>query len=76
MIFQEEQIFRQSLAAASGIKYPEPPIDDSLEAMEKHVKQKSTYEKKLQKAIETAQETKEIPDGVHGLVPEIGRAHV
>jgi len=70
MIFQEEQIFRQSLAVASGIKYPEPPIDDSLEAMEKHVKQKATYEKKLQKAIDTAQETKEIPDGVHGLVPD------
>jgi hypothetical protein len=70
MIFQEEQIFRQTLAQASGIKYPEPPVDDSLEAMEKHVKQKTTYEKKLQKAIDLARETKEIPEGVHGLVPD------
>ena len=29
MIFQEEQIFRQTLAEASGIKYPEPPVDDN-----------------------------------------------
>jgi hypothetical protein len=70
MIFQEEQIFRQSLAVASGIKYPEPPADDSFEAMEKHVKQKANYEKKLQKAIDDARETKEIPEGVHGLVPD------
>ena len=70
MIFQEEQIFRQTLAEASGIKYPQPPVDDSPEALEKNEKQKATYEKKLQKAIDTARETKEIPPGVHGLVPD------
>ena len=70
MIFQEEQIFRQTLAQASGIKYPEPPVEETPEAMEKYVKQKATYEKKLQKAIDVARETKEIPEGVHGLVPD------
>jgi len=67
MIFQEEQIFRKTLAQASGIKYPEMPEDQSEEALEKYNKQKATYEKKLQKAIDTAIETKEIPDGVLGL---------
>ena len=43
MIFQEEQIFRQTLAEASGIKYPQPPVDDSVEALEKNEKQKATY---------------------------------
>ena len=49
MIFQEEQIFRKTLAQASGIKYPELPVDETPEAMEKYNKQKATYEKKLQK---------------------------
>jgi hypothetical protein len=70
MIFQEEQIFRQTLAEASGIKFPESPADDSPEAMVKYEKQKGNYEKKLQKAIDTARETKEIPQGVYGLVPD------
>jgi hypothetical protein len=70
MIFQEEQIFRKTLAQASGIKYPEAPADESEEAIEKYNKQKATYEKKLQKAIDVALETKEIPDGVLGLAPD------
>ena len=71
MIFQEEQIFRKSLAYASGIKYPSPPQDPNDEAsIAKYEKQKAAYEKKLQKAIHTALETKEIPDGVLGLAPD------
>jgi hypothetical protein len=71
MIFQEEQIFRKSMAFASGIKYPNPPEDMSDEAaVAKYEKQKGSYEKKLQKAIDTAIETKEIPDGVLGLAPD------
>ena len=71
MIFQEEQIFRKSLAYASGIKYPSPPEDKEDEAaVAKYEKQKANYEKRLQKAIETALETKEIPDGVLGLAPD------
>jgi hypothetical protein len=70
MIFQEEQIFRKTLAQASGIKYPELPVDETPESMEKYNKQKATYEKKLQKAIDLARETKEIPDGVLGLAPD------
>ena len=79
MLFQEEQIFRESLAYVSGIKYPVPPepvgdpkIDDKAE--DKYIKQKITYEKKLQDAIDLAIETKEIPDGVVGLAPDGDRA--
>ena len=70
MIFQEEQIFRKTLAQASGIKYPEAPVDETVESIAKFEKQKATYEKKLQKAIDLARETKEIPNGVLGLVPD------
>ena len=71
MIFQEEQIFRKSLAYASGIKYPSPPSDPDDEASQaKYEKQKISYEKRLQKAIDTALETRDIPDGVLGLAPD------
>jgi hypothetical protein len=71
MVFQEEQIFRKSLAFASGIKYPDPPVDLQDPAQEaKYEKQKSLYEKKLQKAIDNAVETKTIPPGVLGLAPD------
>jgi hypothetical protein len=71
MIFQEEQIFRKSLAYAAGIKYPAPPEDpDDPVSQEKYKKQKASYEKRLQKAIDAALETKEIPDGVLGLAPD------
>ena len=75
MIFQEEQIFRKSLAYHSGIKYPIPPENPDDEVLyEKYVKQKERYEKKLQVAIDEAVETKEIPDGVVGLAPDGDRA--
>ena len=71
MIFQEEQIFRKSLAFASGIKYPVPPEDPADElAQQKYEKQKANYEKKLQKAIQQAIETKKVPEGVLGLAPD------
>ena len=71
MIFQEEQIFRKSLAYHSGIKYPVPPENpDDDKEYEKYIKQKDRYERKLQQAIDMAVETKEIPDGVVGLAPD------
>jgi len=71
MIFQEEQIFRKSLAYNSGIKYPIPPEDPNDDkAYEKYIKQKVRYERKLEDAIQLAIDTKEIPDGVVGLAPD------
>ena len=71
MIFQEEQIFRKTLAYASGLKYPEAPEDNNDPALvDKYDKAKAKYEKGLQKAIQTALETKQIPDGVLGLAPD------
>jgi hypothetical protein len=70
MIFQEEQIFRKTLAYASGLKFPEPPEEETPEAIQKYEKAKARYEKGLQKAVDKAIETKEIPDGVLGLAPD------
>ena len=70
MIFQEEQIFRKTLAYASGLKIPEPPAEETPEAIQKYERAKVRYEKGLQKAIDKAIETKEIPPGVLGLAPD------
>ena len=70
MIFQEEQIFRKTLAYASGLKIPEPPTEETPEAIQKYERAKARYEKGLQKAIDKAIETKEIPPGVLGLAPD------
>ena len=71
IIFQEEQIFRKSLAFSSGIKYPELPENvEDPKVLEKYEKQKIKYEQKLQQAIDTAVQTREIPDGVLGLAPD------
>ncbi len=70
MIYQEEQLFRKSLAVASGLTYPILPENADEEALEKHRKAKEKYEKGLDKALDKAFETKEIPDGVIGLAPD------
>ena len=70
MIFQEEQIFRKSLAYAIKLKYPQLPEDPDDKALEKYDKQKAKYEEKLQAAIDEAIDTQELPPGVLGLAPD------
>ena len=70
VIFQEEQIFRKSLAYAIKLKYPQLPEDPDDKALEKYDKQKAKYEEKLQAAIDEAIETQEVPPGVLGLAPD------
>jgi hypothetical protein len=71
IMFQEEQIFKKSLAYVSGIKYPVLPesLDDE-KVVEKYEKGKFNYERKLQKAVDEVLETGDIPDGVVGLAPD------
>ena len=70
MIYQEEQLFRKSLAVASGLKYPVLPEDATEEQLAKHEKAKQKYENGLDKAMNAALEAKEIPPGVIGLAPD------
>jgi hypothetical protein len=71
ILFQEEQIFKKSLAYISGIKYPVLPENlDDEELVEKYEKSKVNYEKKLGKAVDLVLETGDIPDGVVGLAPD------
>ena len=75
IIYQEEQIFRKSLAFSANIKYPVPPepVEDSEEMgklLEKYDKQKLKYEQKIQAAVAEALEKQEVPEGVVGLAPD------
>ena len=70
MIYQEEQLFRKSLAVASGLKYPVLPENPTEEQLTAHEKAKQKYEKGLDKALTAAFESKEIPPGVIGLAPD------
>ena len=71
ILFQEEQIFKKSLAYVSGIKYPVLPENfDDEKVVEKYEKGKFNYERKLQKAVDEVLETGDIPDGVVGLAPD------
>ena len=71
IMFQEEQIFKKSLAYVSGIKYPVLPENlDDEKLVEKYEKGKVNYEKKLGKAVDLVLETGDIPDGVVGLAPD------
>ena len=70
IIFQEEQIFRKSMAYESGIKFPVLPEEVDEKALEKYEKSEARYEKKLQAAIDAALENQELPPGVLGLAPD------
>ena len=73
IIFQEEEIFKKTLAQAIGLKTVEPPQDESQEELDRYQKQDAAYYKKLNKALAKAEETKEIPEGVLGLAPDGNR---
>jgi hypothetical protein len=74
IIFQEEQIFKKSLAFAVGLRYPLPPEDPLDEKQQiKYDKAKLKYEQGLQDAIAYAVETGDIPNGVLGLAPDGSR---
>ena len=77
MIYHEERIFRESFAAAVGIKETKAPIREEFEAEEEFLaaaeKYNEAYQKRMAKidaGIEAAIENQQLPDGVIGLLPD------
>lgn len=77
MIYNEEQIFRESFAAAIGLQKPMPPLreefpDDAIfaAAVGKFDTEQRKFEQQLEGAIGKAVETQELPPGVIGLIPD------
>jgi hypothetical protein len=77
VIYHEERIFKDSFAAATGLKKPEPPIRETFEddarfskALEKFQAAGKAYEAKLDAAIRAAVQKAKMPPGVVGLIPD------
>jgi hypothetical protein len=81
MIANEERLFRDSFAAAAGLKKPMPILKEDLppeqrvpavfaEIEDKYNKAMQAFGIKLQQALQAAQETQQMPGGVIGLMPD------
>lgn len=77
IIFNEEKIFRESFAASIGLQRPPAPIreefpDQSLfeEAINAHQAISKEYEGTLEVEIGNAIQSRALPDGVVGLIPD------
>ena len=71
MIYHQEMIFRESFIAASGLKEPKPPEEQTEESVEKYQKALRRFDIKLDEEIKKALEKNKVPRGVVGL-PEDG----
>ena len=71
MIYHQENIFRESFIAASGLKEPKPPTEQTPEAIEKFQNSNLRFETKLNQTIQAALAENKVPRGVIGL-PEDG----
>ena len=78
IIFNEENVFRDSFALAIGLEKPQPPVDvdygDDRKAfamaMGMFAELQFAYSQKLELAIREAIENQEIPQQVQGLIPD------
>ena len=78
MIAHEESMFRESFAAAIGLKKPEVPLPEEFgpdvkayeQAMEKYNKALARFTKKREEEIRATLESGEMPQGVVGLIPD------
>jgi hypothetical protein len=71
IIYQEEQLFRMSLAAAAGIERPvEPAADAPKEEKDAYTEAATQFEALVQEAINVAIQEQSVPPGVTGLIPD------
>jgi hypothetical protein len=71
IIYQEEQLFRMSLAAAAGIERPvEPPANATPEEMEAFKEAMTQFEQQVEEAINVSIQQQAVPPGVTGLIPD------
>ena len=71
IIYQEEQLFRSTLAAAAGIEKPVPlPPGAPAEAEQGYQDALQAYNDQLKKLMMALIETQMIPPGVTGLIPD------
>jgi len=67
IIYHQEQIFRESFVAVSGMKTPKIPEKATPESVEKYDVDVKKFKLKVEIAIKTSLETNTVPPGVYGL---------
>ena len=71
IIFQEERLFRDSLAAAAGLEKPlDLPEESSPEQQALYLQAMEMYEEQVKRLMMACVETQQIPPGVQGLIPD------
>ena len=71
IIFQEERLFRDSLAAAAGLEKPmDLPEDAGAEQVSLYNQAMEMYEAQVKKLMLACVETQQVPTGVTGLIPD------
>ena len=71
IIFQEERLFRASLAHAAGFEEPvEPPEDAPPEENQAYKAAMTGFDEKVKQVMMACMETKIVPPGVTGLIPD------
>ena len=77
MILNEEELFRESFAAAIGLKKPVIPLEEDFEdeaefekEQEKFLEAMQKFSRKREEAIRATLDAGEMPPGVTGLVPD------
>jgi hypothetical protein len=71
IIYQEERLFRETLAAAAGLEKPVEPSDDaSEEEVGMYNEAMSGFEGQVKQLMMACLRTQQIPPGVLGLIPD------
>jgi hypothetical protein len=71
ILFQEERLFRATLAKASGLEEPIQPPEDALPEENNMYKQAMIgFEEQVKQIMMACMETKIVPPGVTGLIPD------
>ena len=70
ILYHQEQVFRDSFIAMSGLKEPVAPVDQDPEAIEKYQVALQKFNAKVDQAIQLAIQNNKVPPGVIGLPPD------
>ena len=72
IIFQEERLFRDSLAAAAGLEKPLDLPEESTPEQHRFIliQAMEMYEEQVKRLMMACVETQQIPPGVQGLIPD------
>ena len=71
IIFQEEKLFRESLAAAAGLEKPiDLPEEATDEQLDAYASAMDAFEQQVKRLMIACLQTQQLPPGIQGLIPD------